>query len=579
MIRPKSLQQRLSFYVMLPVSLLLVMMGVSGFMYARKILISEWQVAAISQLQMAAHQVDMLIEPIKNHIMSLDADTGLTGIPEDVLDWVIHRLKRQKGVEQVTLTWKDASASSEISPFTYCPGADAARALSGLTKPPDIFHTMNLLECACMQDVTPPRFGNVVEDKTISLVSDVLDTSGKTIGRLEVIIDFEYLIHNIKEMGWWRNSKAFLVDDTGKILGRAVFTIREVSQAADKVANGIYKSSLPVTDGDEVGELALSFNMMVSQLKERMHLKEALNLAMEVQQNLLPRSSLHVKGLEIAGKSQYCEETGGDYFDFLLPAKTADGQVGVVVGDVVGRGVSAALLMTTGRALLRCRLSLPGDLAEALGDINQLLCRDTEASGSFMTLLCVMFDMSAGRVKWVRAGHDPGLLYDSADDTFRELTGKGIALGVNAGCIYQENSLEQLKNGQVFIFDALVKSRFWDGFVKSSQARRANPQGVRRTFGYAATTKDAAQRSIRTFYEVVIFGTDGVWEARNGAGRMFGKKRLMDIIRQRAGLSADEMVAAMMQAVNDFISSVRQEDDITLVVARVVDGHFPEGSS
>ena len=300
------------------------------------------------------------------------------------------------------------------------------------------------------------------------------------------------------------------------VAGRAVSSVREVSLAANNVANGVYESFLKVTSEDEVGELVRSFNTMVFQLQERMRLKEALNLAMEVQQSLLPCETLKLEGLEIAGKSLYCEETGGDYFDFLAPAEIFGNGVSVVVGDVVGHGVSAALLMTTVRALLRCRLSQPGSLSQVIGDVNCLLCRDTEVSGSFMTIFCVMFDMSKREVKWVRAGHDPGLMYDPEDDTFRELTGNGMALGIDNACIYEENSMGNLKDGQIF-----------------------------------------------------FIGTDGVWEARNNAGEMFGRKRLMELIRRHAGGTVDDMASAMMQAVKDFQDSAKQEDDITLVVIKV----------
>ena len=337
----------------------------------------------------------------------------------------------------------------------------------------------------------------------------VLITPGKQI--LSSVTRFQYVYIGIATVFVF-----FILLLIRLVAGRAVSSVREVSLAANNVANGVYESFLKVTSEDEVGELVRSFNTMVFQLQERMRLKEALNLAMEVQQSLLPCETLKLEGLEIAGKSLYCEETGGDYFDFLAPAEIFGNGVSVVVGDVVGHGVSAALLMTTVRALLRCRLSQPGSLSQVIGDVNCLLCRYTEVSGSFMTIFCVMFDMSKREVKWVRAGHDPGLMYDPEDDTFRELTGKGMALGIDNACIYEENSMGNLKDGQIF-----------------------------------------------------FIGTDGVWEARNNAGEMFGRKRLMELIRRHAGGTVDDMASAMMQAVKDFQDSAKQEDDITLVVIKV----------
>jgi sigma-B regulation protein RsbU (phosphoserine phosphatase) len=100
------------------------------------------------------------------------------------------------------------------------------------------------------------------------------------------------------------------------VTGGTVSSIRDISRAADRVARGDYGDPLPVKTRDEVGELTRSFNTMVLQLEERIRLKEALDVAMEVQQNLLPTEMPRAKGLDIAGESIYCDETGGDFYDF-----------------------------------------------------------------------------------------------------------------------------------------------------------------------------------------------------------------------------------------------------------------------
>ncbi|WP_169729010.1 PP2C family protein-serine/threonine phosphatase [Desulfatirhabdium butyrativorans] len=588
MMYPKSLQQRLALFILLPVCLLLVLMGVAGFVYTREKLISEWRVATILQLQLAAHRVDMLLAPVKHQITSINNDDGAEGIPKEVFDWSLARLAQQRGVERVILSWLH-------TPSIRQPENDSSR-------PERIDH------------ITEPHFSNFVEDRSISLISQVMKDR-TPVGQIEVVLSYEYLIQDMIHSGWWRSSKAFLVDDSGKILisanaadrewlgetgdpleiktrqamqtsasgtlmdddmppdevcgyfrleeapwavvmiapgrkilapvtrfqygyvsiaivfvililvlirvvaGRSVATIRAVSRAAKTVAGGNYDCCMENGREDELGELVRSFNAMVSQLQERIRLKEAMDLAMEVQQSLLPGASLRLDGIEIAGRSLYCEETGGDYFDFLMSAETHGRKVSVIVGDVVGHGISAALLMTTVRALLRCRLSLPGGLAEVMGDVNRLLCEDTESSGSFMTILCVMFDMEKREAQWVRAGHDPGLLYDPSDGSFLELSGSGMALGIDKDCIYEANSRKNLRSGQL-----------------------------------------------------LLFGTDGIWEARNDHGEMFGKKRLMDLIRSNADAGVEDLVDIIIRNVREFQQSVRQEDDITLVAIRINDG-------
>ena len=141
---------------------------------------------------------------------------------------------------------------------------------------------------------------------------------------------------------------------TSRLTGR----IKQISDAANTLARGSFGSPLLVTSHDEVGELTKNFNKMTKQLKHRLSLKEAMDIAREVQQNLLPHDIVSLKEIVACGRILYCNETGGDYFD-ILRFSGNEQKVGVVVGDVVGHGIGAALLMTTVRALLRCRLAQP----------------------------------------------------------------------------------------------------------------------------------------------------------------------------------------------------------------------------
>jgi sigma-B regulation protein RsbU (phosphoserine phosphatase) len=301
------------------------------------------------------------------------------------------------------------------------------------------------------------------------------------------------------------------------VSGKTVASIKEVSTAAERVANGDYDIGLTAETRDEVGDLIRSFNKMLVQLKERLRLKKDMGLAMEVQQNLLPRHAPEIKGLDVAGRSIYCEETGGDYFDFLPMAGSNGTRLGLAVGDVVGHGVSSALLMTSGRALLRSRLSQPGRLAEVIADINRLLYRDTAEAGSFMTLFCGVIDMNSRRLTWVRAGHDPAFFFDPATGEVSQLEGKGAALGVDRDIHYEENSMGDLSRGQV-----------------------------------------------------LLIGTDGIWETRNESGEMFGKERVVDTIKKHGELSAADLAAALIDELTSFRGAGKQEDDVTLIVAKVM---------
>jgi sigma-B regulation protein RsbU (phosphoserine phosphatase) len=512
MIKPKTLQQRLSLYLLLPVALLLIVMGFAGFIYARNILLSQWREASVLKLQRAAHQVDMRLMRVKDwirifHQTSDNRDSFALNI------LAIEQLKRQEGVEQVHLTWnKNPVPSANLSGSRM-----SARRPIGTGRP----MRMRRFHGGSIREITPPRFDEASDLETVSLISDLNDESGRSIGRLEVVLDFGMLIKNVRESGWWQSNKAYLVDAGGGILtstaqekrgsladssdtleretlaaiksggygtilfyklqeapwillmiapgkailapivrfrfyyfaigagfvlliiilikvvtGRTVTAIREVSIAAEHVAKGDYGRSLPVKTKDEVGELTSSFNSMVQQLKERMEMKETMNLAMEVQQNLLPRKMPQIKGLEIAARSIYCDETGGDLYDFLEFDDRNAGRIGIAVGDVSGHGIPAALLMATVRAFLKSRVTQPGSPAEIISDVNRLITHDTGDTGQFMTLFYAVFDTGNKELQWVRAGHDPAIFYDPAKDEFKELNGYGMALGRSVPMAY-----------------------------------------------------------------------------------------------------------------------------------------------
>lgn len=303
------------------------------------------------------------------------------------------------------------------------------------------------------------------------------------------------------------------------VTGRTASAVRNVSEAAKEISEGRFGGGLPVTSSDEVGELTRSFNTMTHQLEERIRLKNALNLAKEVQQKLLPSRDIHFQGFDIAGRSIYCDETGGDYYDYFDEIPGNSSQIGITVGDVVGHGVSAALLMTTARALIRSRISQPGTLSAVVSDVNRLLCQDTKRSGSFMSLFLMLMDPQHRKIRWVRAGHDPALVYHPGQDAFTELKGDGVVLGMTDAWEYEE----QVMTG-------------WAG----------NP--------------------------LIFLGTDGLWETENPAGDMFGKERLRGLLRRWHEHPAETILNNVIDSLTEFRSGVRQKDDITMVVVKIREG-------
>ena len=291
---------------------------------------------------------------------------------------------------------------------------------------------------------------------------------------------------------------------------------RDIIQTLRRIRNGRFDKRVQVFSNDEIGYTGDAINEMTKGLIERERMQQSLNLAKEVQQNLLPKSNLKVNGFDIAGKSVYCDETGGDYYDFIIIDDAAEQKIGVAIGDVSGHGIPSALLMATVRSSLRQRASLPGGTARIISDVNRQLVKDVEDSGQFMTMFFLALDTETRQLEWVRAGHDPAIIYDPGADAFKELNGSGIALGVDAEWIYEDNQKTDFSNGQI-----------------------------------------------------IFLSTDGIWEARNKRGEMLGKEPILNVIRQNSSSDATQIIDAIFDIVDKFVDEVKIEDDITSVIIKM----------
>ncbi|WP_320007662.1 SpoIIE family protein phosphatase [Maridesulfovibrio sp.] len=287
-----------------------------------------------------------------------------------------------------------------------------------------------------------------------------------------------------------------------------------LAKGVKRIASGDFAAKVEISNADEVGELADNFNKMVPSLQEHIEIKSALDVAMEVQTNLLPQSSPHISGYDIYGESKYCDELGGDYFDYIKSYVDQE-NIRFTVGDVSGHGVPAAMLMGSIRGYVRARSLSSGTLGEVLADVNKLVAEDTCKTAQFMTMVMVELDPLKNELRWVRAGHDPALIFDHTQEEFIQLEGNGIALGAVAEATYSESCCFDLNAGQI-----------------------------------------------------LILGTDGIWEASNSDGEFFGKERLWKVINSAKDLSAETLVETIFDAVHEFTGRNKQEDDLTVVVVK-----------
>lgn len=289
-------------------------------------------------------------------------------------------------------------------------------------------------------------------------------------------------------------------------------SIKQVSTAADKLANGEFSKPFEVSTKDEVGDLLHSFNRMTSQLQRGTQLQKAMEIAQEVQMTLLPQNDYSDKGITASGVSLYCDETGGDYFDFI-ESETHPGKLHVAVGDVVGHGIGAALLMATLRALLRVRVQKPGSAAERINDVNRYLCWDTLQYGNFSSLFYLEIEPGLNTVQWIRAGHEPALLFTPENGIFTELKRKGLVLGLDVDIQYKDNTL-----------------------------RLTHPK------------------------HILIIGSDGVWDLENEQQERFGKERIKEIVRNNHHAQPAKIIQQITNEIALFQGNAEQTDDITLVV-------------
>ena len=285
--------------------------------------------------------------------------------------------------------------------------------------------------------------------------------------------------------------------------------------ALEQVSRGDLDAFVPAVTTDEFGYIAGHTNQMIESLRDRMRLLRGVAVAREVQFGLLPASSPLVPGHQVAGMSLYSDETGGDYYDFI-DCSAEGGCIEIAVGDVTGHGIGAALLMAEVRALLRARSRRPATVARIASDVNGEFAHDTFGTGRFVTLFLMRLEDS-GALRWVNAGHEPPLLLLPEREEPEQLRGEDIPLGVLQDWQFQEFGRPPLPRGSV-----------------------------------------------------LLIGTDGLTESRDARGELFGRQRIVEVMRANAKRDAQDILDALVAAEAAFRGEVPQQDDLTMVVVKAV---------
>jgi sigma-B regulation protein RsbU (phosphoserine phosphatase) len=266
------------------------------------------------------------------------------------------------------------------------------------------------------------------------------------------------------------------------------------------------------------GSVAIENAFLYEELTEQERLKHELAIARRIQLESLPQTTPRKRGLQVSGLSLPALEVGGDYFDYL---NGQPGKLTVIIGDVSGKGTSAALYMSKVQGILRSLHGFGLMPRELFVRANHLLCGDMERK-SFVTALGGTFDTVRHEVLLARAGHLPLYHFNAATSRVEKITPKGLGLGLSPEDLFA-NELEE------------------------------------RTVSYGEN-------------DVFLFVTDGITEGQQTSGDEFGEERLLELLKSHAGDSAEAIRDRVLEAVKSFAGNANQHDDQTVVVVRVMPG-------
>jgi len=307
--------------------------------------------------------------------------------------------------------------------------------------------------------------------------------------------------------------------------------LRQLESSTHTLAAGNLDAPLPaIAGGDEVARLAASFTIMRDNLqtyiadltattaaKER--IESEVHIARSIQMGLVPKTFPPFperNDIDLYAMLEPAREIGGDFYDFYF---IDDDHICLVIADVSGKGIPAALFMAVTRTLLKSIWRDETDPAAALGRLNHELALDNESS-MFVTLFCAIIQLSTGECDYASGGHTAPFLLapDGAVASFPRV--KGTLVGAVEGVHFDKGRL-QLRHG-----------------------------------------------------DTVLFYTDGVTEAMNPAGELFGEERALDALARLGGKTSMDIIAGIRQTVREFAGGAEQSDDITMLAFRYTAGEW-----
>ncbi|MBN1191786.1 MAG: SpoIIE family protein phosphatase [Dehalococcoidales bacterium] len=298
--------------------------------------------------------------------------------------------------------------------------------------------------------------------------------------------------------------------------------IKALVKGSEAIGQGNLEYKVNINSGDELEELANSFNRMSTDLQkyttelrrttaEKERVEKELEIARGIQQSFLPESPPEVDGVDMAALNLPAREVGGDFYDFIPIGAY---KWGLVIADVSGKGVPAALFMALSRTLVRANVNENVTVSEAIRKSNDVIS-ENDRSNMFVTLFYGVLDPRLMMLTYVSAGHNPPIMLGQGGNEIVLLKARGVALGVIPDITLEEKEIK-LDHG-----------------------------------------------------DVVVLYTDGVTEAINSSEEQFGQDRVIAVTEKYRHLSASEIMEHIKQEVLDFSEGQPQFDDITLLILKI----------
>jgi len=249
--------------------------------------------------------------------------------------------------------------------------------------------------------------------------------------------------------------------------------------------------------------------------QEKLH--KELEIARSIQQSLLPKHMPRVQGIRLGARTIPAYEIGGDYYDLIITDDhiTGNNNLGIAVGDVMGKGIPAALLMAVARTVIRlvAKRNLPPN--EVLSEVNRSLFPDLSSQGMFLTMFYALYNPPQKALLYSTAGHNPPLILEGSSGKIGLLRCRGIFIGGRPELSYTLHS-RKLKQG-----------------------------------------------------DIVLFYTDGLTEARNPTGERFDIRRVAEVLKEYRHCDVPALIDCLSLRLMQFMGETEQSDDITFVILKI----------